>query len=325
MHVLSVQRGNKLPLVLNIHTSDGDDAASIAERIARAGMVKVVLHSLDPKSGILSPVKVWNGRKAVSIDTPAAIAIPSVRVDDPAIADSIEPGAIFDQVQTYNGYCMKCHEKRDFYGEVRELANGSRAAQGTCPVCGTGMFRMIGKGQAIAAAPIQDRSDEEISALAEAQSQQAQEENWQPVGTGAPDFSSEEDEGAAAAAEVTAEVAANAAEIVQAAVGKAAESAVAAVQFSAGETAPVVAEAKPRKRAPRKAKAKDPQPAIPAAVEAFQNLAVCPGCKERTPVKHRAGLWIVLAHPYGPRTQCLGSLATVDEADVERHGELVEA
>ena len=45
---------------------------------------------------------------------------------------------------TYNGYCVKCREKRDFEGTTVELANGSNAAQGPCPVCGTKMNRMLG-------------------------------------------------------------------------------------------------------------------------------------------------------------------------------------
>ena len=45
----------------------------------------------------------------------------------------------------YNGYCVKCREKRDFEGEVRTLENGSKAAQGSCPVCGTKMTRMLPK------------------------------------------------------------------------------------------------------------------------------------------------------------------------------------
>ena len=38
---------------------------------------------------------------------------------------------------SYEGYCVKCREKRQFEGQEVELANGRRAAQGTCPVCGT--------------------------------------------------------------------------------------------------------------------------------------------------------------------------------------------
>ncbi|GAB2732233.1 hypothetical protein GCM10027174_00930 [Salinifilum aidingensis] len=46
--------------------------------------------------------------------------------------------------ETYNGYCVKCREKRDFSGEVEET-NGRRMAKGTCPVCGTKMTRILGK------------------------------------------------------------------------------------------------------------------------------------------------------------------------------------
>jgi hypothetical protein len=46
--------------------------------------------------------------------------------------------------ETYNGYCVKCKEKRDFDGEVHET-NGRRMAKGICPVCGTKMNRILGK------------------------------------------------------------------------------------------------------------------------------------------------------------------------------------
>lgn len=45
---------------------------------------------------------------------------------------------------THEGYCVKCRAKREFEGHEVELANGRRAAQGTCPVCGTKMNRMLG-------------------------------------------------------------------------------------------------------------------------------------------------------------------------------------
>ena len=47
----------------------------------------------------------------------------------------------------YEGYCVKCREKREFDGQEVELANGRRAAQGTCPVCGTKMNRILGKAK----------------------------------------------------------------------------------------------------------------------------------------------------------------------------------
>jgi Domain of unknown function (DUF5679) len=47
--------------------------------------------------------------------------------------------------ETYNGYCVKCKDKRDFEGEVKVSDSGRRMAQGLCPVCGTKMNRILGK------------------------------------------------------------------------------------------------------------------------------------------------------------------------------------
>ena len=44
-----------------------------------------------------------------------------------------------------NAFCMRCKEKRDMKEpEQIEMKNGRPATQGTCPVCGTKMFK-IGK------------------------------------------------------------------------------------------------------------------------------------------------------------------------------------
>ena len=45
----------------------------------------------------------------------------------------------------YEGYCVKCREKRSFDGTVKELKNGSKAAQGECMVCGTKLTRLLPK------------------------------------------------------------------------------------------------------------------------------------------------------------------------------------
>ena len=47
--------------------------------------------------------------------------------------------------ESYNGYCVKCKEKRDFEGEVSVSDSGRRMAKGKCPVCGTTMNRILGK------------------------------------------------------------------------------------------------------------------------------------------------------------------------------------
>jgi Domain of unknown function (DUF5679) len=45
----------------------------------------------------------------------------------------------------YNGYCVKCKEKRDFEGTVEVSKTGMNVAKGKCPVCGTTMNRILGK------------------------------------------------------------------------------------------------------------------------------------------------------------------------------------
>ena len=47
--------------------------------------------------------------------------------------------------QTYNGYCVKCKEKRDFEGNVEVSKTGMKMAKGKCTVCGTTVNRILGK------------------------------------------------------------------------------------------------------------------------------------------------------------------------------------
>lgn len=49
--------------------------------------------------------------------------------------------------EKYNGYCVKCKEKRDFIGEVSETAKGVLMAKGPCPACGTTVCRILGKAK----------------------------------------------------------------------------------------------------------------------------------------------------------------------------------
>jgi hypothetical protein len=50
-----------------------------------------------------------------------------------------------DSAQNYEGYCVKCKEKRNYEGEVRISESGRRMARGTCPVCGSTINRILGK------------------------------------------------------------------------------------------------------------------------------------------------------------------------------------
>jgi hypothetical protein len=52
---------------------------------------------------------------------------------------------VVEKTQTYNGYCVKCKEKRDFEGSVEVSKTGMRMAKGPCPVCGTTVNRILGK------------------------------------------------------------------------------------------------------------------------------------------------------------------------------------
>jgi len=49
------------------------------------------------------------------------------------------------------GYCVKCKEKREMTDAAEVvMKNGRRAMKGTCGVCGTGMFSILGKAKAAA-------------------------------------------------------------------------------------------------------------------------------------------------------------------------------
>lgn len=44
------------------------------------------------------------------------------------------------------GYCVKCKAKQEIKGANEiVMKNGRKALKGTCPVCGTGMFKILGK------------------------------------------------------------------------------------------------------------------------------------------------------------------------------------
>ena len=44
------------------------------------------------------------------------------------------------------GYCVKCKSKREISNAAEiVMKNGRKAMKGSCPTCGTGMFRILGK------------------------------------------------------------------------------------------------------------------------------------------------------------------------------------
>lgn len=46
-------------------------------------------------------------------------------------------------MKEYEGYCVKCRQKRTFQGDVKTLKNGRQMAQGNCPVCNTKVSRFL--------------------------------------------------------------------------------------------------------------------------------------------------------------------------------------
>ena len=56
-----------------------------------------------------------------------------------------EEESVAEKAQTYNGYCVKCKEKRDYEGTVEVSKSGMKMAKGKCPVCGTTVNRILGK------------------------------------------------------------------------------------------------------------------------------------------------------------------------------------
>jgi hypothetical protein len=56
-----------------------------------------------------------------------------------------EPEEGDDEFMATNAYCVKCKAKRDMRDESKiTMKNGKPATQGTCPVCGTKMFKIGG-------------------------------------------------------------------------------------------------------------------------------------------------------------------------------------
>lgn len=80
----------------------------------------------------------------------------SLKTCDPAHCRITAPGAYL--VRSFNqqnpkkmaaaveAYCVKCKAKRNMKDPKENImANGRKAMKGTCPTCGTGMFKIMGK------------------------------------------------------------------------------------------------------------------------------------------------------------------------------------
>jgi hypothetical protein len=95
------------------------------------------------------------GPRRTAVAVPSAAAPPAngspYRVwhrGRPNTADETRRGTVAQKAQTYEGYCVKCKEKRTFDGNVEVSKTGMEMAKGKCPVCGTTVNRILGKAKA---------------------------------------------------------------------------------------------------------------------------------------------------------------------------------
>lgn len=63
-------------------------------------------------------------------------------------------GGLRGEVNVANGYCVKCKSSREIKdAKAITMKNGRPATQGTCPVCGTKIFKIGASAPAAPAAP----------------------------------------------------------------------------------------------------------------------------------------------------------------------------
>lgn len=59
-------------------------------------------------------------------------------------AKKAAPKKVTSPLGANEGYCVKCKAKRAIANpKTVKMANGRPALKGTCPVCGTGMFKIL--------------------------------------------------------------------------------------------------------------------------------------------------------------------------------------
>jgi nitrate/TMAO reductase-like tetraheme cytochrome c subunit len=237
-------------------------------------------------------------------ETPAIIegeiASDSPAISDDGIApeDETVPEDTVDSGELFRAYCMKCHVNRMFHGQVRELANGSRAAQGNCPVCNTKLTRIVKKSTPLT--EDYDTPDDEPEVTA-----------------GVP-----QDEQPTEDAPVEGLIAEAVAEAVPE--GTQMEEIAAAASNLAAEFSSAVDEGekqKPINGVPRKRQGKkktEPEPTSDedlARVKAME-VTSCPNCHNNIPVKESGDgqLRYIMVHPDAARKldRCPGSMAKVD-------------
>lgn len=157
-YLITYARQGTPPRVVNDFDSDEATAKDFCTGLIDSGMVRVALHTLAD-DGLIAPVALWtrgsNGqavrkRNIAAPERPqeTTVAEAPEGEDEGILADAEAAQEYLDAAQedeahTYEGYCVKCRQTRAFHGEVSETKNGRLMAKGKCPVCGTGVNRIL--------------------------------------------------------------------------------------------------------------------------------------------------------------------------------------
>jgi hypothetical protein len=79
-------------------------------------------------------------------EVPVSDPIVPVTQEDVAELETEENQELDDSVEKTKAYCVKCREKREMQDEQKIVTkNGRNALEGTCPVCGTKLFRFVAR------------------------------------------------------------------------------------------------------------------------------------------------------------------------------------
>lgn len=337
MYVISYSRGT--PVVMQSEGAE-DRLRQMCEKLAQQGYAYVTLHSLDD-NGVIAPIAQWLSENGASTPEPEVW---------PAVPESYdEEISQDDEGEVYDGFCVKCREHRAFTGEIVEMSNGRRRAKGTCPICGTGISRIL------ANAPLSDdfhtpddepdeESETEETAEAEAQEESADEEMPEQDDEAIEAFIREqhslnreatnrgthltcacgewdkwvtrktEKAGREQHEKHVQEMVDNGDTVdvsVEAAPGTPIEEVAAEVAQVAEELAKPVKATRSRKGAKKATASK----VTDAEIEAVKNMkvATCPQCGNKVPVMERGGLDIFTLHPNAAKNldRCPGSTTTV--------------
>lgn len=205
-----------------------------------------------------------------------------------------------DEAHHFEGRCMKCKVNREFIGRVTELSNGSKAAKGNCPVCGTAITRMVARST-----PLDDDWDDDASP-------DAHEHDGEPVA----DDENPDDNPDAGLDDLTEQVEEAIADVAEGEpIAEVAETTAAiAVEFSnAAEEVEQQAKPTPRKRAAKKATASSNGKTANQIAAANPVKRHCAKCDTDVDTIERAGIQIFTVHPDPAKglDRCPGSTTVV--------------